>query len=56
MYFESPRHAVVGRTARNAALIAPELVAQHVKRDMGQGVEYTFHGKPHTPEMVSAVI
>jgi molecular chaperone DnaK (HSP70) len=56
VYFESPRHAVVGRTARNAALIAPELVAQHVKRDMGQGVEYTFHGKPHTPEMVSAVI
>ncbi len=56
VYFESPRQAVVGRTARNAALIAPELVAQHVKRDMGQGVEYTFHGKPHTPEMVSAVI
>jgi molecular chaperone DnaK len=56
VYFESPRHAVVGRTARNAALIAPELVAQRVKRDMGQGVKYTFHGKPHTPEMVSAVI
>ena len=56
VYFESPRHAVVGRTARNAALIAPELVVQQVKRDMGEGVEYTFHGKPHTPEMVSAVI
>jgi molecular chaperone DnaK len=56
VYFESPRHAIVGRTARNAALIAPELVAQQVKRDMGKGVKYTFHGKPHTPEMVSAVI
>ena len=56
VYFESPRHAVVGRTARNAALIAPALVAQQVKRDMGKSVEYTFHGKPHTPEMVPALI
>jgi molecular chaperone DnaK (HSP70) len=56
VYFESARHAIVGRAARNAALIDPDLVAQQVKRDMGKGVEYTFHGKPHTPEMVSAII
>jgi molecular chaperone DnaK len=56
VYFESARHAIVGRTARNAALIAPDLVVQHVKRDMGKNVEYTFHGKPHSPEMVSAII
>lgn len=56
VYFESPRHAVVGRTARNAALIAPELVAQQVKRDMGKGVTYTYHGKAHSPETVSALI
>ena len=56
VYFESPRHAVVGRTARNAALVAPELVAQLVKRDMGQGTTYAFHGQEHTPEMISALI
>ena len=56
VYFESPRHAIVGRTARNAALMAPDLVAQQVKRDMGTSVTYTFHGEPHTPEMVSALI
>jgi molecular chaperone DnaK (HSP70) len=56
VYFESPRHAVVGRTARNAALVAPALVAQRVKRDMGTGAKYTFHGQEHTPEMISALI
>jgi molecular chaperone DnaK len=56
VYFESPRHAVVGRTARNAALVAPEHVAQQVKRDMGNDSKYTFHGQEHTPEMVSALI
>jgi len=56
VYFESARHAIVGRTARNAALIAPDLVVQRVKRDMGKSVEYTFHGKPNSPEMVSAII
>jgi molecular chaperone DnaK len=56
VYFESPRHAVVGRTARNAALVAPELVAQLVKRDMGKGTVYAFHGQEHTPEMISALI
>ena len=41
VYFESPRHAIVGRAARNAALIAPDRVAQLVKRDMGQSVRST---------------
>jgi molecular chaperone DnaK len=54
--FESPHHAVVGRAAKNEALIAPELVAQHVKRDMGSSAQYTFHGERHTPETVSALI
>jgi len=56
VYFESPRHAVVGRAAKNFVLLAPDLVAQLVKRDMGSGRQYTFHGKPHTPEEVSALI
>ena len=42
VYFESPQHAVVGRAAKDAALIAPEMVAQLVKRDMGTDAEYTY--------------
>jgi molecular chaperone DnaK len=56
VYFESPRNVIVGRAAKNAALLAPDLVAQLVKRDMGRKVEYTFHGERHTPETVSALI
>jgi molecular chaperone DnaK len=56
VYFESPRNVLVGRAARNSALIAPDLVAQLVKRDMGASAHYTFHGQRHTPESVSALI
>ena len=56
VYFESAKNVVVGRAARNAALLAPDLVAQLVKRDMGRKKEYTFHGERHTPETVSALI
>jgi molecular chaperone DnaK len=56
VFFESPRHAVVGRAARDEALLTPGLVAQLVKRDMGTAATYTFHGERHTPETVSALI
>jgi molecular chaperone DnaK (HSP70) len=56
VYFESPRNVVVGRAAKNEALLAPDLVAQLVKRDMGTSVQYAFHGERHTPETVSALI
>ena len=56
VFFESPRHAVVGRAARDEALLSPDLVAQLVKRDMGTTATYTFHGERHTPETVSALI
>jgi molecular chaperone DnaK len=56
VFFESPGSVVVGRAAKNEALVAPELVAQMVKRDMGTSAEYTFHGERHSPETVSALI
>jgi molecular chaperone DnaK len=56
VYFESPDCVVVGRAAVNEALVAPDLVAQLVKRDIGTGREYLFHGERHTPESVSALI
>ncbi len=56
VFFESPRHAIVGCAARDEALLTPDLVAQLVKRDMGSAATYTFHGERHTPETVSALI
>ena len=56
VYFESPENVVVGRQAKDSALLAPGLVVELVKRQMGQDVHYTFHGRQHTPESVSALI
>ena len=56
VYFESPDNVVVGRQAKDSAVLAPPLVVEMVKRQMGQDVHYTFHGQDHTPESVSALI
>lgn len=56
VYFETARNVIVGRAAKNAALLAPGLVVQLVKRDMGREKEYLFHGERHTPESISALI
>ena len=56
VYFESPDNVVVGRQAKESAVLAPQLVVEMVKRQMGQDVHYTFHGQDHTPESVSALI
>ena len=56
VFFESTRHAVVGRSAADEALLTPHLVARLVKRDLGTAATYTFHGERHTPETVLALI
>jgi molecular chaperone DnaK len=56
VFFESRQNVVVGRAAREEALLTPDLVAQLVKRDMGTNASYDFHGEHHTPETVSALI
>ena len=56
VYFESAQRVVVGRQAKNSALLVPELVRELVKRDMGQDVRYEYHGQEFTPESVSALI
>jgi molecular chaperone DnaK len=56
VFFESRQNVVVGRAAREEALMTPHLVAQLVKRDMGTNAAYDFHGERHTPETVSALI
>jgi molecular chaperone DnaK len=57
VYFEGPGRAVVGRAARDSALLAPHLVAQLVKREMGRADStYNYHNRTYTPEMISALI
>ncbi len=56
VYFESPDNVVVGGQAKDSAVLFPDLVAELVKRQMGQDVHYTFHGQDHTPESISALI
>jgi molecular chaperone DnaK len=56
VYFESPDNVVVGRQAKDSALLAPHLVVELIKRRMGEDVHYSFHGQDHTPESISALI
>lgn len=57
VYFEKRGKVVVGNPAKNSAILAPHLVAQLVKRDMGQpDVSYPFHDRTYTPEEVSSLI
>lgn len=56
VYFESPDNVVVGRQAKDTALLVPHLVVDLIKRQMGEDVHYTFHGQEHTPESISALI
>jgi molecular chaperone DnaK len=54
--FESPDSVVVGKQAKDSAMLYPGQVAELVKRDMGQVAHYTFFGQEHTPESISALI
>jgi molecular chaperone DnaK len=56
VYFESRDGVVVGRAARDEALLHPDLVASLIKRQMGRAVELGFHGLRYTPEAISALI
>jgi len=56
VYFESPDNVVVGRQAKDSAVLLPDLVKEMVKRQMGEDVHYRYHGQDHTPESVSALI
>ncbi|GAA3844728.1 Hsp70 family protein [Sphaerisporangium flaviroseum] len=56
VFFESPDNVVVGATAKDSAVIEPDLVVSRIKRDMGQDVPRIRHGRPYTPEEISAFI
>ena len=56
VFFESAEHVVVGQQAKASAVLSPDLVAELVKRKMGQDVHYSYQGQDHTPESISALI
>ncbi|MEV3857157.1 Hsp70 family protein [Streptomyces sp. NPDC050095] len=56
VYFESADSVVVGQSAKDATVLDPEHVVQLIKRDMGDVVPREFHGRPYTPEEISARI
>ncbi len=58
VYFEKPGKVLVGSAAKNSALLAPHLVAEMVKRDMGSRVpsDRVYHKTKYTPEEISALI
>ncbi len=56
VFFESANSVVVGREAKAVAKLFPERVVSLIKRDMGEDLDWTFHGETHTPETISALI
>ena len=57
VYFEGPDKVMVGQAAKDVAVLAPHLVAQLIKREMGQPDRmFTYHKHTYTPEMISAFI
>lgn len=56
VFFESPDSVVIGRHAKESAVLFPNQIAELVKREMGQDVHYSFFGRDYTPESISALI
>lgn len=57
VYFESDENIVVGKAAKQAAIMYDERVADFVKRSMGdQTYEFEVDGKNYRPEEISALI
>lgn len=57
VYFEGRHQAIVGNAAKCSAVLAPHLVAQLIKRDMGRrDIVAEYHGQKYSPEKISALI
>jgi len=56
VFFESPENVIVGATAKDSAVLEPDLVVSRIKRDMGHDVTHRIHGRDYTPEEISALI
>lgn len=56
VFFESETNFVVGKEAKNNAVVEHERTVSLIKRQMGTDFELTFFGKPFRPETISALI
>lgn len=57
VYFPQREQVVVGTSAKDAAILAPHLVAQLTKRLMGrEKIAGRYHGREYSPEEVSALV
>jgi molecular chaperone DnaK len=56
VYFESDENVVVGATAKDTAVLEPELVVSLIKRDIGHEVMRELHGRRYSPEEISAFV
>jgi molecular chaperone DnaK len=56
VFFESKTNYVVGKEAKNGALVFREQTVSLIKRQMGTQTKLEFFGEPFFPETVSAII
>ncbi|MGH3715923.1 MAG: Hsp70 family protein [Micromonosporaceae bacterium] len=56
VYFSSPGEVVVGATAKDTAVLEPDLVVELIKREMGRHLTLKMHGRMYAPEEISAFL
>lgn len=56
VFFESATNYVVGKEAKNGAVINRDSTVSLIKRQMGTDLSYNFFGESYRPETISAVI
>ncbi|MCZ2817258.1 Hsp70 family protein [Modestobacter sp. VKM Ac-2984] len=56
VFFESEYNYVVGREAKNGAIVYRDQTVSLIKRQMGTATQLEFFGQPFFPETISAVI
>lgn len=57
VYFENDNNIIVGKTAKENAVLEPEAACEFVKRKMGiSKVAITYHGREYSPEQISSRI
>jgi len=56
VFFESETSYVVGKEAKNGAIVHPDNTVSLIKREMGTSAERTFFGKTYRPETISSLI
>jgi len=56
VFFESGEDVVVGATAKDTAVLEPDLVVELIKREMGRHLTLKLHGRMYAPEEISGFL